>query len=282
MKRTFIAFILIAVLMAAFRTGAHGYVVRAIPADRSTLERPPTRLQYWFSEELELRFSEIKLRDQSGDIIAIGGVDENNASLLSLRVPTGLPEGAYIVELRPAFVSDGHVIAESRVFFVGEEVGGVSGQAADDRAIPLEVLWRFLLSLANMLFFGSSALFGAALMPAWGSARRDNRQLPPRVMHRLRACLIASIVLALVANVIALLQQSMVFFNADAGKSFNRVCGKWCKSARASAMSGPSESSCLFSLECCYSRRNTCAKQCRDFRSASGRGWLGWALFSSA
>jgi len=130
---------------------AHGYVVRAIPADRSTLERPPTRLQYWFSEDLEPRFSEINLRDQSGAIIASGSVDSQNRALLALRAPPGLADGAYIVELRPAFASDGHVIAESRVFFVGEEVGGVAGQAADDRAIPLEALWRAALNLANEL-----------------------------------------------------------------------------------------------------------------------------------
>ena len=217
-KHSIYAILLFAVLAITASTRAHGYVVRAIPADRSTLERPPTRLQYWFSEDLERRFSEIKLRDQSGAIIAVGGVDDNNASLLSLRVPSGLPDGAYIVELRPAFVSDGHVIAESRVFFVGEEVGDVSGEAADDRAIPLEVVWRFLLSAANMLFFGCSTLYAAVLMPAWGSRRQEERGLPARVMKRLGACMVASIALAVVANIIALVQQSMVFFNADAAQ----------------------------------------------------------------
>ena len=194
---------------------AHGYVVRAIPADRSTLERPPTRLQYWFSEDLEPRFSEINLRDQSGEIIASGAVDEENHALLALRVPAGLNDGAYIVELRPAFASDGHVIAESRVFFVGEEVGGVAGSWADDRAIPLEALWRAALNLANFLFFGSSLLYAVVLLPAWGSARHP-AGLPERVMRRLRACLIGAIILAALASLLALLQQSMVFFNADA------------------------------------------------------------------
>ena len=195
--------------------GAHGYVVRAIPADRSTLERPPTRLQYWFSEDLEPRFSEIKLRDQSGQVIASGGVDEKNHALLALRVLPDLPDGAYIVELRPAFASDGHVIAESRVFFVGDEVGGVSGQAADDRAIPLEVLWRAALNLANFLFFGATTLYVAVLLPAWGSGSRPGG-LPPRIMRRLRQCVFAALALAFGANLIALVQQSMVFFNASA------------------------------------------------------------------
>jgi len=116
---------------------AHGYIVRSIPEDRSTLERPPARIQYWFSEALEPDFSAINLRNDRGDILASGAVDDNDDSLLTLRVPQDLPDGAYIVELRPAFASDGHVVAESRVFFVGEEIGGVFGQAASDQAIFL-------------------------------------------------------------------------------------------------------------------------------------------------
>lgn len=197
---------------------AHGYIVRAIPADRSTLERPPTRLQYWFSEDLEPRFSEIHLRDQAGAVIASGGVDDANHALLTLRVPFGLPDGAYVVELRPAFASDGHVIAESRVFFVGEAVSGVSGSLApinQGRAIPLEALWRALLNLANFLFFGASLLYRAVLIPAWGSSQG---RLPTRVMRRLKGCLIAAVILAFTANLIGLLQQSTAFFNTDAAQ----------------------------------------------------------------
>ena len=208
-------FVLFASLML---TGAHGYVLRAIPADRSTLERPPTRLQYWFSEALEPRFSAINLRDQTGKIIASGGVAQDSLSLLSLRVPSGLPDGAYIVELRPAFASDGHVIAESRVFFVGEEVGGVSGSAVDDRAIPLESLWRFLLSIANMTLFGASFAYAAVLLPAWGSPRLPRGGLPPRVMRRLRNGFALAVAIAISANALALLQQSMVFFNTEASQ----------------------------------------------------------------
>ncbi len=210
-------FILLLILPFAALAQAHGYVIRAIPADRSTLERPPTRLQYWFSEALEARFSEIHLRDQAGDIIASGGVDEGNAALLTMPVPADLPDGAYIVELRPAFASDGHVIAESRVFFVGEAVGGISGTAADDRAIPLEALWRAALNLANFLFFGAASLFALVLLPAWSNPRHSQR-LPERVMRRLRRLVVGALLLAIAANCLALLQQSMVFFNTSAAQ----------------------------------------------------------------
>ena len=202
-------------LLLAIAAQAHGYVVRAIPADRSALERAPTRLQYFFSESLEPRFSEIHLRDQSGKILASGGVDQRNDALLTLPAPPNLPDGAYIVELRPAFASDGHVIAESRVFFVGEAVDGISGSAADQRAIPLEALWRAALNLANFLFFGATSLYALVLLPAWGN-RRYAEGLPARVMRRLRAIVIAALLLAGMASLLALLQQSMVFFNASA------------------------------------------------------------------
>jgi copper transport protein len=207
-----IIFLIITVLPVS----AHGYIVRAIPQDRSTLQRPPTRLQYWFSEGLETRFSEINLRDQSGEIIATGGVDERNKTLLTLQVPPDLSDGAYIVELRPAFASDGHVVAESRVFFVGEEVVGIKGQSADDTAIPLEVVWRALMTMANMLIFGVTTLYAMVLFPAWGSQNYPAGGLPPRVMRRLRNTLIGAVILAFGANIVALLQQSMVFFNASA------------------------------------------------------------------
>ncbi|MBZ0275049.1 MAG: copper resistance protein CopC, partial [Anaerolineae bacterium] len=78
---------------------AHGYIVRSIPEDRVTLERAPTRLQYWFSEDLEPDFSHLIVRDQAGNTVAEGGVSENDASLMTVRLPSDLPDGAYIAEL---------------------------------------------------------------------------------------------------------------------------------------------------------------------------------------
>lgn len=191
---------------------AHGYIVRSIPEDRVTLERPPTRLQYWFSEDLEPTFSEIKLREQGGDVIAEGAVDEANQALLSLRVPPDLPDGAYIVELRPAFASDGHVVAESRVFFVGEEVGGVMGAAASDAAEPLEVVWRVLVIASFMLLLGVYVLYSAVLVPAWGNPKYRAGQLAPRIMTRLNRIVWIALLLGFIGNILALLQQTMVFF----------------------------------------------------------------------
>ena len=207
---------LIPLLVTVPDTAAHGYLIRSIPQDRATLERPPTRLQYWFSEGLEPRFSRINLRNQAGEVIAEGAVDAADDTLLKLRVPTNLPDGAYIVELAPAFASDGHVIVESRVFFVGNEVGGVQGEGASTSAIPLEVIWKALLYNGVFLLFGTYLLYAYVLVPVWGSEKYPQGLLPPRVMRRLAQIVWGAIALTFAGSLLALVQQTMVFFNVGA------------------------------------------------------------------
>lgn len=164
--RPFFFFITLFLLLSVRPALAHGYLLRSIPEDHALLERAPARLQYWFSEPLEPDFSALTLRDQAGNTLASGGLSPGNQSLLTVRLPRGLPDGAYIVDMRLAFASDGHVVAQSRVFFVVEAVGGVSGQAASAQANLLEALWRTLTLSSTLLLFGVVSLF-AALRNGW-------------------------------------------------------------------------------------------------------------------
>lgn len=197
---------------------AHGYIVRSIPEDRAVLARAPVRVQYWFSEDLEPEFSSITVRDQSGNVMATGGASPDDFSLMEARLPINLPDGAYINELRVAFASDGHVIVESRVFFVGEAVGGVAGLAASEQAVTLEVVWRVLMLSSLTLLLGTFALYNLVMLPAWGSDDFPAGHLPPRVMDRLNWIVIVALIAAFGGNLLALLQQTMVFFGADAGR----------------------------------------------------------------
>ncbi len=219
-RRRILRIILIAafILLAAQPVKGHGYLVRSIPEDRAVLERAPVRLQYWFSEALEPDFSSITTRDLNGEVVATGGVSPTNPTLMEARLPTDLEDGAYINELRVAFAADGHVIIESRVFFVGEVVSGVAGLAATDRAIALEVVWKVLVLSSLTLLMGTFALYNLVLLPAWGSATHRAGNLPPRVMRRLNTIVIAALIIAVLGNLLALLQQTMVFFGADAAR----------------------------------------------------------------
>jgi copper transport protein len=217
--------VILCFFIAASPVRAHGYLVRSIPEDRAVLERAPMRVQYWFSEDLEPAFSGLTVRDQNGQVVATGGVAEADRSLLTARLPANLPDGAYVSELRIAFASDGHVVVESRVFFVGETVGGVAGAAAGGQANGLEVAWRTLALSSTLLLFGAFTLYSGVLIPAWGSLTHRAGMLPPRVMNRLNGIVTAGLMVAVASNLLALLQQTMVFFNADAAQVIGQ--GLW-------------------------------------------------------
>jgi putative copper export protein/methionine-rich copper-binding protein CopC len=211
---------LLALASASGMASAHGYLVRAVPADRVALDRAPARLQYWFSESLEPEFSRVRVRNTAGVIIAEGGVAEDNRTQMTVRLPSGLPEGAYVVELRPAF-ADGHVQAESRVFFVGAAIGDVAAGGLERGVRPLEVIWRAALLPSVFLLFGVFTLYSAVLIPAWGSARYPAGGLPPRVINRLSAVIAAALIAAFAANILALIEQTMAFFNVDFARALD-------------------------------------------------------------
>lgn len=204
-------------LLSVSTTTAHGYIVRAIPEDRAVLERAPVRVQYWFSEALEREFSAITVRNTNGEVIAEGGVDENDLTLLAVRLPTNLPDGTYLSELKIAFSSDGHLIYETRAFFVGVAASDV-GSGSSDLPVPLEVVWRAILLSSSTLLLGVFVLYSLTLVPAWGNPQYAAGLLPPRVMDRLNKIVIVGLIGAFIGNILALLQQSMVFFNTDIGR----------------------------------------------------------------
>jgi copper transport protein len=224
-RLTFVFVILFYLFSGTQSTLAHGYIVRSIPEDRVVLERAPTRLQYWFSEDLEPEFSSITVRDQNGNVIAIGGTAEGDNSLLTVRLPTELPDGAYVAELRIAFASDGHVTIESRVFFMGEVVGGISGTESNAQANTLEVTWRVLVLSSSLLLFGAFTLYTGVLIPAWGNPTYRAGLLPPRLIRVLNGIVIVALIVAFAGNILAIIQQAMVFFNADLGQVISQ--GMW-------------------------------------------------------
>lgn len=202
-------------LLSAHPVLAHGYLIRSIPEDQAVLERAPARLQYWFSEPLERQFSSLTVRDQSGQILAEGGTAEDNSSLLTVRLPRDLPDGAYIVDMRLAFASDGHIAAQSRVFFVGQAVSGLVSSGLTTQVNGVEAVWRTLALSSAILLFGTFTLYANILVPAWGNKVYRAGLLPPRVMGRLNAIVIGAFIVAFLGNGLALVQQGMAFFNAD-------------------------------------------------------------------
>ncbi len=193
---------------------AHGYLIRVIPDNRAVLSRPPTRIQAWFSEGLEPRFSTISLTDDRGSPIPLeeAGVVPSNTSQLSARIPEPLPDGAYIVNMRVAFASDGHIYNERLVFWVGVQGSDLAVSGEGSIIDPLEAVWRGISLPALYALFGGALLYTAVLRPAWDNPRYRAGRLPPRLMSRLTALAWMAVGAAALGTLLAVLQQSAALF----------------------------------------------------------------------
>lgn len=212
-------FLLLALLLSAMfgavqPAEAHGYLIRVIPDNRAVLSRSPTRIQAWFSEGLEPRFSTISLTDERGNAVPLEdvGVVPSNTSQLSARIPQPLPDGAYIVNMRVAFASDGHIYNERLVFWVGAQGSDLNVSGEGSIVDPLEAVWRAISVPALYALFGAALLYSAVLLPAWRNPRYRAGQLPPRLMSRLSALAWLSVILAALGTLLAVLQQSAALF----------------------------------------------------------------------
>jgi hypothetical protein len=99
---------------------AHAYLVKSVPASRATLFNSPGKIQLWFNERLEPKYSFASVLDPDGK-----RVDSDDAHVLAedpKRLAIGvkkLPAGKYIVKFRVLSV-DGHVVEQSFPFTIRE------------------------------------------------------------------------------------------------------------------------------------------------------------------
>ena len=97
---------------------AHAYLVKSVPAGRATLFSSPGKIQLWFNERLEPKYSSASVYDPDGK-----RVDAENAQVaggdpkqLSVALKP-MPAGRYLVKFRVLSV-DGHVVEENFPFTI--------------------------------------------------------------------------------------------------------------------------------------------------------------------
>ena len=111
---------LLAVALVAVATGAsaHAFLDHASPAVGSTVHGPPPELRIWFTQELELPFSHVKVEDANGATVAASekAVDASDRTLLRMPLPPLAP-GKYRV-LWHVLSVDSHVTEGDYTFVV--------------------------------------------------------------------------------------------------------------------------------------------------------------------
>ncbi|MGC2564044.1 MAG: copper resistance protein CopC, partial [Nitrososphaeraceae archaeon] len=106
---------------------AHAFVIKSDPSSSQSLTTPPTKVDVYFSEPVDQRYSELSVIDPNGKQIDNKDIQhiDGDQSSLSVTLPSSrLKDGVYTVTTKVLSQVDGHVTDNAFVFGVGES--GVS------------------------------------------------------------------------------------------------------------------------------------------------------------
>ena len=116
-----LAGMLLCVLISASGSAlAHAKLLKSAPAQRAVLTQSPARLQLWFSERLEARFSSFSVLDANARPMELGPVAVDSGDPKSLAAELkALPQGRYTVKYR-VLSTDGHVVESEFPFTISK------------------------------------------------------------------------------------------------------------------------------------------------------------------
>ena len=168
---------------------AHGLIERAEPPVGGATASAPARVQVWFTEPIEPRFSRLQVYQAgSSNQVDLGDVNAEGDRSLAVSLPPGLPDGAYIVVWQVLTLSDGHTTSGSYSFGVGVPADSTQTLAAERS--PFADAIRFL-SLG-----GQAVLMGAAVF-RWAIPLEDASRFRRSLfwaMHVTRAALVLGLI----------------------------------------------------------------------------------------
>ena len=103
---------------------AHAFVVKSDPAPSQSLSTPPSKVDVYFSDPVDIKYSQLKVLDSDGNQIQIGDQQyiSGDQSTLSVSLPPNLKDGIYTVSTKVLDQTDGHVTENAYVFGVGQAV----------------------------------------------------------------------------------------------------------------------------------------------------------------
>ena len=103
---------------------AHAFVINSNPSSSQTLKSPPTKVEVYLSEPVDLRYSKLNVIGPDGKQIDNKNVQYSNGdeAALSVTLSPDIKDGIYTVSTKMLSQIDGHVTDNAFVFGVGEAV----------------------------------------------------------------------------------------------------------------------------------------------------------------
>ena len=143
----------------------HAFVIDSSPSQSASIAASPQQIDVFFSEPVDLRYSNLKVLDSNGKQVDKGDVRylQNDESKLTVSVPL-LKDGTYTVSTNVLSQIDGHVTENAFVFAIGQAVlpTNVSSAGPSSTLYLPEALARFPTLLAQVMIVG--AAFGSLWM----------------------------------------------------------------------------------------------------------------------
>jgi copper transport protein len=145
---------------------AHASVINSYPSPSQSLTAPPVKVDVYFTEPVDLRYSELSVIDSNGkqvDNKDIKNINGDQATLSVTLPSSGLEDCVYTVTTKVLSQIDGHVTDNAFVFGVGESASNdlsvAAGAAANEQGSQLyipDAIARFPALLGQVIIVGSA------------------------------------------------------------------------------------------------------------------------------
>jgi copper transport protein len=181
---------------------AHAILLTSSPAKDAVLLTAPTRVQLWFSEDLNPALSTaevINAQKQRVDL-ADAHVNADNSKELDLALQANLPPAVYIVVWRSDSADDGHVLLGSFIFTVTSPGGtvaqltpgsnpaqGLLGESSGAGALDGPALFSLLMvTLVDLgaIFWAAGQLWVNFVLQSAAEKHREEQALNVQVEQR--------------------------------------------------------------------------------------------------
>ena len=218
-----LAGLLLAILVVGVAFGArssnayaHSLYIRSQPEQNAVLAQPPFEVLVWFTEAVELQFSEMQVLDAKGT-----RVDNNDfhhhgdTANPGITLQPNLPEGTYTVAWRVLSAVDGHRTAGTFAFSVGQAgpppapgsptLTIDSGGSSPPTWVSAVNRW---IGFAGMAAFLGAVVFPALVLPAGLRSLKPDEETKQKIAEKVarivRVTILSSLALVTVTTLFAL------------------------------------------------------------------------------
>nr|MBA2452422.1 CopD family protein [Chloroflexia bacterium] len=205
-----VVLVVLGLALSVESASAHAFLDRSDPQANDVASEVPESVRLWFTEPLEVEYSQAELFDVSGQRIeteaSIVGPDPYQ---LTLPLPANLPNGTYSVQWRNISAADGHPETGYVPFTIGSgpDVAIPVPPAQVDFGGPPAALnavgrWLSLLGVAGVA--GTLVTWFWVIRPSRSALSPEHRLV---VAQRVRRVALVSVVVAIVGGFVALAVQ---------------------------------------------------------------------------